>query len=129
MRRVDRERREHREYLFAKLTGKPVAICVGQFRWADDRDPRIAQFSIQRYPDGLLIGDQLSGRGVNLRKLFGGGQAVVARRGHTSFDHAFQAGDADHIKFVEVGCRDRQEPEALQNRVAWVLRLFEDAPG
>jgi hypothetical protein len=38
-----------------------------------------------------------------------------------------QAGDADHEEFVEVVRRDRQEAQLLEQRMAEVPRLFQDA--
>ena len=43
-------------------------------------------------------------------------------------DHAFEAGDAHHVELVEVGGRDRQEAQPLQQRMARVLRLLQHAP-
>ena len=52
------------------------------------------------WPYGIAVAPD--GRFLYARQLFGGGQAVVARRGDTFFDHAFETRDADHVKLVEV---------------------------
>ena len=48
-------------------------------------------------------------------------------RGDAGIDHALQAGDAHHVEFVEVRRRDRQKAQALQQRMAQVLRLLQNA--
>src|SRR4051794_41456509 len=40
---------------------------------------------------------------------------------------AFEAGHPDHVEFVEVARRDRQEAQPLQQRVPLVLGLRQDA--
>jgi hypothetical protein len=41
---------------------------------------------------------------------------------------AFEAGDAHHEELVEIGGRDRQEADALQQRMIEVQRFLENAP-
>ena len=46
---------------------------------------------------------------------------------HPGGDLAVHAGRPHHVEFVEVGGRDRQEAQPLQQRMAAVLRFLEDA--
>ena len=39
-----------------------------------------------------------------------------------------QAGDADHEEFIEIAAGDRQEPQALKQRVVLVLAFLKNAP-
>jgi hypothetical protein len=39
----------------------------------------------------------------------------------------FEAGDADHEEFVEVGAENGKELDAFEQRVGIILGLFEDA--
>ena len=67
------------------------------------------------------------GHAVDLGELLRRRQAVVAQRGDARIDHALQAGDAHHVELVEVGRRDRQKAQPLEQRMAEVLRLLEHA--
>src|SRR3546814_8313309 len=59
--------------------------------------------------------------------LLGRREAVLARRGDTGGDLTLQARHPDHVELVEVRGGDRQEPQALEQRMALVLGFFEDA--
>ena len=81
------------------------------------------QFPAQIPPAVLLVGHQHGGSGVDLFQLLGGGQAVLAEGAHPLAHLGLQAGHADHVEFVEVVGRDRQEAQPLQKGVAGVLAL------
>ena len=80
---------------------------------------------MQRAPHRLLVGNEFAGSLVDARDLLGRCETVIARRRDAGGDHAFEAGDADHIELVEVRCGDRKKPQPFQRGVALVLRLLQ----
>ena len=129
VRRIDRERREHREDVAQEIVLEPGAVGLLEAcrprpaRCSAPRAPRAARASAPAdrspgsrpprrcasscsdgvSPSGLLVGDA----GAHL---------------------ALEAGDADHEEFVEVVGRDRQEAHPLEQRMGGVLGLLQDAP-
>ena len=85
--------------------------------------PRIASRSSR--PAALLFAHQRAGALVDRVQLFAGGQPVGAARGHAGLDLALQPGDAHHVELVEIGRRDRDEAEPLQQRMGGIGRLLE----
>ena len=65
----------------------------------------------------MLIGCELLGRREAVGRTLLHAQQLVG----------LEAGDADHEEFVEVACRDRQESQPLEQRMARIACLFEDA--
>ena len=61
------------------------------------------------------------------RELLFGGQTVFRARVHLGLDLLLDRGDPDHEELVEIGPEDRDELEPLEQRVALVERLLEDA--
>ena len=127
MRGVDRERRQDREDLIGELVIKPCAVLARQRVGFDHHDAGIGQRGAQFAPGLLLIGDQLGRHGIDARELLGRRQPVVGQRGDTGVDHAFEAGDAHHVEFVEVRRRDGKKAQPLQHGVTQVLRLLQNA--
>ncbi len=127
MRRIDRERRQHGKDLLAEMGVEPDAVGIGELVGLDDRDAGLAQLGADRPPHQLLVGDQGFRHLVDLGELLRRGEAVGALGRDALLDHVFEARNADHEELVEVGGGDRQEAQALEQRVAAVARLFEDA--
>ncbi len=75
----------------------------------------------------LLLADQSARGFVHLGELFGGRQAIGGRGGDAGAHHAHQAGHPHHVEFIEVGSGDGQKAQALEKRMAAVLRFFDDA--
>ena len=73
------------------------------------------------------MGDQLVRHRLDRRQLLHGRQPVDAGRRHVDVDLRDQAGDTDHLEFVQVLRRDGQEPQALQKRVIDVVRFLQYA--
>ena len=82
---------------------------------------------MQLGPDALLVGDQPARGFIDLGKLLGGRHAVGAGGDDTLTHHAHQAGDAHHVELVEIGRGDGQKAQPLEQRMAAVQRLFNDA--
>ena len=89
--------------------------------------PLLFQLRLQHRPVPLLVAGQVGDHLVDLLQLFGGREAVIARRRHAGSDLADQAGDADHVEFVEIGCRDRKKPHPLQKRMVDVFGFLQHA--
>ncbi len=62
-----------------------------------------------------------------LLQLLLGRAAVRALDSNALADLAGQPGHPDHEELVEIGCRDRQEADALEQRVMRVLGFLQDA--
>ena len=75
----------------------------------------------------LLVGHQDRGALADRHELLGRRHAVVAQQGRPGLQHVDQAGHADHVEFVEIVGRDRQEAHALEQRMALVAGLLEHA--
>jgi hypothetical protein len=127
MRRVDRERRQHREDRLHEALIEPDAFFCADLLNPDHRDAGGAHLGAQARPDALLLGHQRLGAAVDRRELLGGRAALLARRRHTLAHLPLQAGDAHHVELVEIVRRDRQEAQPLEQRMHGALRLAEDA--
>ena len=127
MRRIDGDRRQDREHVGEEQPLQPAALAGLQVARLEDVHAGCADLGLQRAPAGLLVGDEAGGKAVDGAQLLGRRQAVLRLRLHAGRHLAVNAGDAHHVEFVEVGGRDRQEAQALEQRVALVLRLFEHA--
>src|SRR5689334_15339839 len=124
--RIDGQRCEHGKDLFAEMGIEPDTVAFQQFLGLDHRDSRLAQFAAHPRPDSLLIGDQFARHAIDLHQLLRRRQTIVAQRVDPGIDHAFEPRDADHEEFVEIGRGDRQESEALEERMAHVARFLQN---
>ena len=93
----------------------------------DDEDARRCHLGLESAPAGLLIADEDGGEAVDLGELLGGRQAVLARLHDAGVDLSVEARDAHHVEFIEVGGGDGQKAQALEQRVAEIVRLLQDA--
>ena len=94
----------------------------------DDVDAGGGHLGPQRRKARLLVAAEAGGEAVDLDQLLDRRQPVLAHLRDTGGDLAVQAGHPHHVELVEVGGRDRQEAQALEQRVAGILRLFQNAP-
>ena len=74
-----------------------------------------------------MVGDELEHALARGRELLVGGQAVGRAGDLARLDLLAQAGDADLEELVEVAREDGQELDPLEQRVALVARLVQDA--
>ena len=118
MRRIDRERRQNREHLREEIVLQPLPLATGQIADLEDHDAVGGEFGLQRLPARLLRGDQCGDALADAFELLGGRAPVIGNFGDPGEHLADQAGDADHEKFVEIGGRDGEEPQPLEQRMA-----------
>ena len=125
VRRVDRQRRQHREDVEEEIVLQPLAVAGRQRGDVADDDPRLFELGAQRAPALLLRGDEFGDPRADALELLGGREAVVGELRHAGEHLADQAGDADHEEFVEIVGRDRQEAQPLEQRMIAVVRFLQ----
>ena len=113
--------------LFGELGGEIVAVTRRNLLARHHCDAFAAQLGVQLGPDALLVGNQPARGFIDLGKLLGGRHAVGTGGGDTGAHHAHQAGDAHHVELVEIGRGDGQKAQPLEQGMAAVQRLFNDA--
>ena len=123
MRGIDRDRRQDRKDLFCEIGVQPDALVGRQLRVVEDRDVGLAQFAPQIAPAIGLLGHQVGDPLLNRGQLPTRSQTLLTAVGHAGLDLTLEAGHADHVEFVEVAGRDRQETHPLQQGLARVLGL------
>ena len=117
VRRVDGQRRQHREHLLVEVGRQPRRVRRRRVRPSDDRDALVGQRGPDRVEEHLRVpaGDLL-GALADPAQLFARRQAVRRAHGQPHLVAALETGDAHHVELVEVGGEDRQELGALQQR-------------
>ena len=127
MRRVDRERRQHREHPLHEPRVEPLHIVGRELLGLAHLDAGLAQQAAQFAPHPLLLGEQRFGAELDLGKLLRRRPPVGRHRGEAGLRLADQSGDADRVELVQVGRADRDEAHAFQQRMARVLGLLDHA--
>ena len=128
MRRIDRDRRQHREQPIDEKLPQPSAVgrrsahhgrgwrCLLRRAASGDRPSSAAADA----PDRSLTS-------AIAASCWSGAQSVIALHRDTAGRQFLQAGDPDHVEFVEVAVGDRQKPHPFEQRVSRIPRLFEHA--
>ena len=125
---VNRQRRQDREHLIEKEIRQKRRILGGHIIPAQQGNSGPGHFGLQPGKHRLLPGHQAAGIQINQHQLLGGGQSIQ-RRGHIARQRQFaQTGDADHVKFVQIGRGNRQKPQPFQQRHTRVLGLAQHPP-
>ncbi len=117
VRRVHRQRGEHREDALGEQLAHPVLLAVRELVPAQDLDPLRRQLGpdlLLEHPGVLL--DQLAGPGQDRLVHLARHQTADRADRHPGRDPALQTGDADHEELVQVVGEDRQELGPLQQR-------------
>ena len=122
---IDRQRRQHREDLGHEPFFEPDEIVGFEFGRLNDGHAGLGELAAQRDPGHLLIGHQPAGPPADGIELLGRRQSVLARRLDPGQQLASEPGNPHHVEFVEIVCRDRQEAQPLEQRVAAVLGFGE----
>ena len=128
MGRIDGEGRQDRKDLAQEMLLQPVALPAGQIRDVEDDDAGGRQLLAQRAPPLLLRGHQRRDPLADALELLPRGEAVLGVLDDVGQHLAHEARHAHHEELVEVVGRDRQEPEALEQRMAPVRGLLQHAP-
>ena len=117
MRRVDGQRRQHREHLLVEVGRQPVPLVVVELGPGDDQDALLGERRAHRVEEHVRLsaGDLLSAF-ADAAQLFAGRQAVGRTHRQTHLVAAFQARHPDHVELVEVRGEDREELRPLQQR-------------
>ena len=122
MRGVDRERRQHREDPLLELTGERGAIGGFERGPRQDADAGLGERRRELLREDLLRGaHELEGANADLAELLLGGPAVGGRHLERRLALRMETGDADLEELVEVPRGDREEPHALEERLAGIL--------
>ena len=126
MRRIDRERRQHREDVLEEVVFEPGAVGLLQAVAFHEHDVRGLEFVAKLPPAGLLVGGEARYAIADLCKLLARREPVRAP-GRDALAHLrLEARDADHEELVEVVGGDRKEPDLLEQRVLRVFGLLQD---
>ena len=117
VRRVDGQRRQHREHLLVEVGRQPPAFGVVEFGPRDDQDAFVGQRRPHRVEEHVRMpaGDLL-GALADPAQLFARRQPVGRAHRQPHLVAAFEPGDPHHVELVEVGREDRQELGPLQQR-------------
>ena len=128
MARVDGQRRQHRENLVAEIMRGPRLVLLAQRLEIVEVNAVLAQRGQQLVvPELVLVLDHLQDflpdRIEGLARAHAVGTGVV----RLVLDLLLDAGHAHLEEFVQVGGDDAEEADALQQRLARVLRFFQHA--
>ena len=128
MRRIDGERCQDREDLVDEILLEPGALGRRSARRRParrcrPRATRPAASAQTRCCSAIRI----EARSRIAASCSAGRQPVVAQHGRAVGQHVDEARHADHVEFVEVGGRNRQEAHPLEQRMAGVAGLLQDA--
>ena len=124
---VHGERREHREDLVVEAAPE-VLVVLGDLVVVEDLDALGGQPGADRRTRSRRARRSARGRGRGSRRAAGPASGRRSCWGEAAgLDLAAQARHADLEELVEVGGEDREELDALEQRVPGVARLVEDA--
>ena len=128
MRRIDGERRQHRENLFVEVLFQPVPLVLRQGVRGDALNAlRLEQN--QKVGEALmLVFLQPPHLDQQLLELLLRGAAIGTLDGDALPDLAGETRYAHHEELIEIRRRNRQEAHAFQQGVIAVVRFFQDAP-
>ena len=127
MGRVNRQRRQDWKHLFKKEIAKEFDIVIPQIIAGQDVDACVRHLGDKGAVNRLLAVHQRAGVHVDQAQLFRRRQPVKAGGRVARMGQFAQASHAHGIKFIKVGRRNRQEPQAFQQRHPGIFRLFEHA--
>src|SRR6185369_10382548 len=102
-------------------------VVLGDRVVADDLDAGVGEGLADVDPDRAVLGDELADPDAGGRDLLRRGAPVGRRRGRARRALLAAAGDPDLKELVEVVGEDRQEADALDERVAFIAGLEQDA--
>ncbi len=122
VRRIDRERGQHREDLLPEVGAQPLALGRAQLAPADHLDALGGQLGPDLLGEaGRMPGDQVGRPLGDQLELVAQRDPVAAAHRQAGAEPALQSGDPDHVELVEVAREDGQELGPLQQRGVRVL--------
>ncbi len=128
VRRVDGERREHREDLLAEELVQALLLARLELVPVDERDALRGERGLHVVGEHARVPRHEVVRALADRVEHLAGRQARRRGDRDARRHAaLEARDAHHEELVQVGREDREEPDALQERLARVLRELEHA--
>ena len=128
MRRVDRQRGQHRKDLFLEMLLQPRLLVLGELAAGDAGNAFALE---QRHQVGkalLLVFLKPLHLAQQVLELLLGRAAVRALELDALAHLAGEAGDPHHEELVQIVGRDREEAHPLQQRVIDVVRFLQHAP-
>ena len=125
MRRIDRQRGQHREHFRQEIVFEPLPLLGRGLLRLQDGDSGRPHLLQEPAPTALLPHHQLFGDRVDLGELLRGRQAVVGDDLDMRGNLAAQTRHANHEELIQIAAGDRQEAEALQQRVVFVVGFLE----
>ena len=123
---IDRDRRQDRKHFFHEMVVEPGEVGGIQRIGIDHVDAVPDKIRFQAPPGRDLRFDQVPGPVGDRPQLFGRCESVLARRRNAGLDLPFQAGDPDHVEFIQVAGRDREKAQTLQQRMLRIDGFFHD---
>jgi len=116
------------EHLAQEIVLREGRVALGQLGARKKCDSCGLHFALELVPACLLGLHQAARVFIDQVELLGRAAAVVAGHGLAGPDKFAQARDAHRIEFIEIGCRNGQEPQAFKQRNAGIARLVENPP-
>ena len=114
MGRIDRDRRQHGQQAIDEQLPQPGSIFARQCCIVENGDAFANQALLQIGPAALLPVNKLTGALSDSRQLLLRGQSVVTFHVDPGSHQFLKAGDAHHVKFIEVAVRDRQKADPFE---------------
>ena len=127
VRRIERQRRQNRKQILHETLFEPGAVARFEISRFDDCDPGLGKLGAQRHPGHLLRFHQRTGTLPDRIQLLHRGQPVLAQRLDAGEALALEAGNAHHVELIEIARRDRQKAQPLQQGMAHILGLRQNA--
>ena len=128
MRRIDRERRQHREDMGDEILFEPGLVGGAEFGRIEQRDADAGQLLAQLAPAAQLLDGEKTDPLPDSRQLLRRGHAVLGGRQYAGADLSAKPGDANHEEFVEVGRRDGQEAQLFEQRMIAIGGFLQNPP-
>ena len=125
VRRVDRDRRQHRKQPIDEQLLQPNTVVAGQRLVVENGNAFRVQPLLQIGPAALLPLNQPCGDFGDRGQLLVRGQSVLALHRNAARSQFLEGGDPHHVELVEVAVGDRQESHPLEQRMARIARLLE----
>ena len=129
MRRIEPNRAQYRQQFAVEVALDPLRLARVPFAALQKVDALFSEprrEHIVQYP--VLVGHQSVRDLADAFQLFAGAQLIGSHLGRFGDRLLLQAGHPNLEELVQITTRNTQEPQALEQRIAFILGLFEHAP-